>query len=238
MINVNTIYPAFMGEVNKFGIGAPCTFVRLAGCNIRCYAEVLGSFCDTPEALCFNMGKQMLEKDIEEQCREYGNNIICLTGGEPLCQNVEPLLQLLVAYGYNVVVETNGTRSIKPYQMEGVSFVIDYKSTSTGYKHKMVEENFSTLSHGDFLKFVIYDEKDYKDFVEWYSSYRDHLVQGFRLAVGVFWGSKVTYDWLLRKIQADGIPAYLNMQTHKMMCMYDAYKDNNDFSKLIIPKEL
>lgn len=238
MINVNTIYPAFMGEVNKFGIGAPCTFVRLAGCNIRCYAEVLGSFCDTPEALCFNGGKQMLEEDILVACKNYGNKVICLTGGEPLCQEVRPLLRLLVSYGFNVVVETNGTRSIRPYQMDGVSFVVDYKSISTGYKHKMIEDNFFALKHGDFLKFVIYDEKDYKDFVEWYKSYRDHLVQGFHIAVGTFWGSKITYDWLLRKVQFAGIPAYLNMQTHKMMCMYDSYKDNKDFSKLIIPKEL
>ena len=238
MINVNTIYPAFMGEVNKFGIGAPCTFVRLAGCNIRCYAEMLGTFCDTPEALCFNGGKQMHIEDIVSQCKAHGNNIICLTGGEPLCQDVRPLLSFLTSYGFKVVVETNGTRSIEPYQMEGVSFVVDYKSTSTGFKHRMLENNFHTLKEGDFLKFVIYDEKDYKDFVEWYNAYRDHLVQGFHIAVGTFWGSKVTYDWLLRKIQHAGIPAYLNMQTHKMMCMYDAYKDDKGFSKLIIPKEL
>ena len=238
MIKINTIYPAFMGEVNKFGIGAPCTFVRLAGCNIRCYAEVLGSFCDTPEALCFNGGKQMSVEDIVSQCKAYGNNIICLTGGEPLCQDVKSLLRFLVYYGFSVVVETNGTRSIRPYQMEGVSFVVDYKSTSTGYKQRMVEDNFFALKHGDFLKFVIYDERDYKDFVEWYKSYRDHLVQGFQLAVGTFWGSKITYDWLLRKIQFAGIPAYLNMQTHKMLCLYDKFKDDEDFSKLFIPKEL
>ena len=238
MIDINTIYPAFMGEINRYGIGAPCTFVRLAGCNIRCYAEVLGSFCDTPEALCFNRGKKMLEEDIVKQCKEYGNTIVCLTGGEPLCQDVKPLLKLLVEYGFEVVIETNGTRSIRPFQMDGVSFVVDYKSTSTGYKNKMVEENWLNLSHGDFLKFVIYDEKDYKDFLEWYNSHDDYWVRGVHLAVGVFWGSKITYDWLLRKIQADGIPAYLNMQTHKMMCLYDKYKDDENFSKLFIPKEL
>ena len=238
MIKINTIYPAFMGEVNTFGIGAPCTFVRLAGCNIRCYAKTLGSFCDTPEALGFDCGRDLLEEDIVRQCKDYGNNIVCLTGGEPLCQDVRPLLKLLVDYGFNVVVETNGTRNIKPFQMPGVTFVVDYKSTSTNYKHRMLKDNFFRLKHGDFLKFVIYDEKDYEDFVEWYKDYRDHLVQGFTLAVGVFWGSKITYAWLLRKIQADGIPAHLNMQTHKMMCLYDKYKDDEDFSKLFIPKEL
>lgn len=238
MLYVNTIYPAFMGEVNKFGIGAPCTFVRLAGCNIRCYYKTLGTLCDTPEALVVDSGKKLQEEDILKQCNHYGNNIVCLTGGEPLCQEVKPLLRLLVNHGFNVVIETNGTRDIKPFQMEGVSFVVDFKSTSTNYKRSMLEGNFFSMRHGDFLKFVIYDKRDYEDFVEWYKSYRDLLVQGFHLAVGVFWGSKITYDWLLRKIQADGIPAYLNMQTHKMMCLYDDSKDKDEFGKLFIPKEL
>ena len=62
-IKVNTIYPAFAGEVNAHGIGVPCVFVRLAGCNLRCYFKTKGILCDTPEALEMKNGKDMLSLD-------------------------------------------------------------------------------------------------------------------------------------------------------------------------------
>lgn len=237
MLRLNTIYPAFMGECNVHGIGVPCTFVRLAGCNLRCYEKTKGVLCDTPEALSPFSGKQVSEDYILKEVREYGRKVICLTGGEPLRQDVTKLLTLLSNEGYFVVVETNGSKSIAPYRhIRNVSFVVDVKTTSTGEAEHMDETNYSLLDENDFVKFVVDTEEDYNDFHSWVSCH-DYLK--CKIAVGLFWGSEITYAWLFNNIThfASRLPIYLNMQTHKMICLYDSYS-KEEFGKLFIPKEL
>lgn len=235
-LRVNTIYPAFMGEVNVHGIGAPCTFVRLAGCNLRCYNKTKGILCDTPEALSPNSGKHLLVPDIVKEVIKLGNKVVCLTGGEPLMQDVTELLTELSNIGFSVVVETNGSRIVLPYRhIRNVTFVVDVKSGSSGESEKMLEENYALLDEGDFVKFVLDTEEDFMEFDKWVTAH-DHLK--CHIAVGLFWGSKITYQWLINKLKSYSTLVYLNMQTHKMACLYDLNKDNSSFGDLFIPREL
>ena len=234
-LKVNTIYPAFMGEVNRFGIGTLCTFVRLQGCNLRCYKETKGSLCDTPEALCYGEGKLMDVSQIMQKVNSLSYPLVCLTGGEPLMQDVGELLNVLSA-GYDVVVETNGSRSIKPYRhIRNVSFIVDCKSPSSGEQERMLEENYSIMNSGDYLKFVLDDERDYWSMREWIIS---HPYFKGNISVGLFWGSKLNYQDLLKTIIDDRLNVTLNMQSHKMMCMYDLLKDTSEFGEIFIPREL
>lgn len=235
-LRINTIYPAFMGEVNTYGIGVPCTFVRLAGCNLRCYYATKGVLCDTPEALNYNLGKLMHVSEIVREVTVLGNRIICLTGGEPLRQDVSELLRELSSRGFYVVVETNGSKDITPYRhIRNVSFIVDVKSGSSGESDEMLEVNYPLLGKDDFLKFVIDTEEDFEEFRKWLVAH-DYLQ--CRVAVGLFWGSKVSYQWLINQLRMIPTEVYLNMQAHKMACLYDAHKDNDSFSELFIPKEL
>lgn len=237
-IRVNTIYSAFMGEVNTHGIGVPCTFVRLAGCNLRCYLKTKRTLCDTPEALEMRSGKIMSVPEIIREIRRFDKRVVCLTGGEPLMQDVGELLSELSKNGYFVVVETNGSKSIVPYRhIRNVSFVVDVKSASSGESERMIEENYCWLDNSDFIKFVIDTEEDYNEFKRWVSSH-DYLY--CNIAVGTFWGSKISYLELMKRVNEVSwrIPVFLNMQTHKMACLYDKNKDTDEFRNIFIPRDL
>lgn len=98
MLKINEIFYSLQCE-GPFA-GHPAVFVRLAGCNLKC------SFCDTEH----EDGMIMEEEEIVHLVKEKSTcNLVVLTGGEPFLQNIEPLCELLILFGYRVQVETNGT---------------------------------------------------------------------------------------------------------------------------------
>lgn len=99
MYKVNEIFSSIQGEGSR--AGQAMTFIRLTGCNLRC------SYCDQPEA--YEDGQDMALGTILAQVQEANIPWICLTGGEPLMQDVKPLLDCLHEFGFMVAVETNGT---------------------------------------------------------------------------------------------------------------------------------
>lgn len=236
---VNTIYEAYMGEVNKFGIGAPCIFLRLAGCNLECYHKTMGTYCDTPEALTTKDGERMSVNGIIHKLRLQAtgrSSLVCITGGEPLRTDITELLSALYSYGYDVVIETNGTRDISNYKkmFPNVSFVVDVKTSSTGVdSKKMWKNNYLVMGHEDYVKFVINDKKDYDEMLAWLDKYP--MFEG-NVGVGLFWGSEITYKELSYWLMRDRVKAYLNMQAHKMGCLYDYYKEA--VSEINIPRNL
>lgn len=98
-LEITSIFATLQGE----GIyaGWPAIFIRLGGCNLAC------GFCDT-EFEAFEALK--LEEILAQVDALYTNQeLIVVTGGEPFRQPVEALCTALLARGFKVQIETNGT---------------------------------------------------------------------------------------------------------------------------------
>jgi 7-carboxy-7-deazaguanine synthase len=103
ILKITEIFPSIQGEGLRQG--EPAIFVRLSGCNLKC------SFCDTQYA--WKEGRsytvnQVLGKVIKIS-QSYPARWVCLTGGEPLQQNIRELVRRLRAKKFKIQVETNGT---------------------------------------------------------------------------------------------------------------------------------
>ena len=101
-LQVNEIFYSIEGEGLR--VGQPTTFVRLSRCNLRC------SFCDTD----FDRYSEMTIDEIVASVRRFTARWVCLTGGEPLGQNITPLCRRLRDAGYRAHLETNGTLDPDP----------------------------------------------------------------------------------------------------------------------------
>lgn len=97
---VNETFYTIQGEGPD--AGRPAVFLRLSKCNLRCH------FCDTEFETGTLKTKAAISKAIHAM---KGNkcNLVVITGGEPLLQNLVPLVRMLNRDGMQVSVETAGT---------------------------------------------------------------------------------------------------------------------------------
>jgi 7-carboxy-7-deazaguanine synthase len=151
MIKINEIFKSIQGESTYAGL--PCTFVRLAGCNLRC------TYCDTNYA--YYNGKEISDEEIIAKIDEYGVKFVEFTGGEPLLQEETPkLIKTLLDKGYEVLIETNGSICIGCLDKR-LNIIMDYKTPKSGMSERMRVKNFEFLKKTDQIKFVLMDESDY-----------------------------------------------------------------------------
>lgn len=124
--------------------------------------DVLTHNCDT--AYSWERGVEMSVAEIMREVGKQRAKSVCLTGGEPLLwKDAGDLIRELVRGGYEVVIETSGSISIKEVPRDdGVCISMDIKCPSSGMEDKMEFENIPLLRRGDQLKFVIADETDYR----------------------------------------------------------------------------
>lgn len=151
MVNVSEIFKSIQGESTH--AGRVCSFVRLAGCNLRC------SYCDTEYAQ--HDGTEQTLESIVDEVRTHRTRLVEITGGAPLLQPETPILcNRFLDLGYTVLVETNGTLDIGIVQPP-VLRIVDIKCPSSGHDGSFLEKNFSCLVAGDECKFVISDKSDF-----------------------------------------------------------------------------
>jgi len=130
-LKVNEIFYSLQGEGAQ--TGKPVIFIRLSGCNLRC------SFCDTKH----EKGSEMTLEDILQKVKEQSDvcNYIIFTGGEPLLQLNEGILQFFVDSGYFIGLESNGTIPIS----HNMRNLIHHITISPKKVDKMLKVNFKDV---------------------------------------------------------------------------------------------
>ena len=106
-MRVNEIFYSLQGE--GYHTGKAAVFVRLSGCNLKC------PFCDTD----FSKYTEMTEEQIVDNVCKLSINchFVVITGGEPTLQDTTLLIDMLHQNGYEVTMESNGTRKA-PYNVD------------------------------------------------------------------------------------------------------------------------
>ncbi|MFQ6104182.1 MAG: radical SAM protein [Candidatus Glassbacteria bacterium] len=201
-MKVNEIFFSIQGESTYQGI--PCVFIRLAGCNLRC------RYCDTIYA--YHEGTELSVEEVVAKVKRYKCRTVEITGGEPLLQRECPdLAARLLEFGYDVLVETNGTVDISQLDPRAVK-IMDVKCPGSGHSHDIMWSNFEVLNEKDEIKFVISSQDDYvwaRNIIEEKRLDERHIVL-LSPAHGCIEPNELA-SWMLE----DGISARLNLQIHK-----------------------
>ena len=188
--------------------GAPCFFIRLSGCNLRC------RWCDTSYAIK-EEGKVCSPAELCTLAAEHPTAAVALTGGEPLLQPASlELMRLLIAEGHRVILETNGSIDISAVP-EGVIRVVDIKCPGSGCGDSFLAGNYDQLNRDDEIKFVIRDREDFLFASE--TASRHGLFDKVRAVFISPVSDEMPPARAAELILASDLPFRLNLQLHRVI---------------------
>jgi 7-carboxy-7-deazaguanine synthase len=196
------IFTSIQGESTRAGM--MCTFIRFTGCNLIC------TYCDTKYA--YEEGSEYSSEKILDEVTRRSIKLVEITGGEPLLQpEALTLIKSLIDKGFEVLIETNGSVSIKDIDQRA-TVIMDIKTPRSGESGKIAPGNLDLLKASDEVKFVITDRADYewsRDFINGHSL-RDICTVLLSPAYGVL-EPQVLSEWILE----DRLGVRLNLQLQK-----------------------
>jgi len=148
---VKEIFYTLQGEGAQ--AGRPAVFCRFTGCNLwsgreQDRATAVCQFCDTDFIGTDGTGggrfadAEALADAVAAFWPGGGAPFVVCTGGEPLLQLDQPLVDALHARGFEIAVETNGTVAPAP---EGIDWICVSPKAGAEFN----------LLHGDELKLVV-----------------------------------------------------------------------------------
>lgn len=160
ILPVNEVFRSIDGEGIRTGL--PVVFVRLYGCNLRC------NYCDTCYAIENSEFYHMSIAELVEHVNltAEGCKRVTLTGGEPLMYEATyDLVYALVAEGYEVNIETNGTWDPRMFTMNrNVIVTMDHKCKGSGVSPDRTKKYlYPYLREQDVLKFVVSSVEDLEE---------------------------------------------------------------------------
>lgn len=224
------IFTSISGE--GISAGEVLTFIRTAGCNLRC------SFCDTTYSYDEKASgnEQLTAEEIVERLRSMGAFKLLCTGGEPLeTEKAKRYLPLYLATeGFDVRIETNGSCPV--YSIEEITnftdkndlpihYVLDVKCPGSCMNEQNIfKENFSKLHLGDEIKFVVASQDDIEYALDIINKYKDifsgnQVVINFSPVFNLI-EAKDIVEMLVEKnsyFMAENLRVRLSMQIHKVI---------------------
>jgi organic radical activating enzyme len=145
-LRVNSMFYTLQGEGPD--AGRPAIFLRLSRCNLRCW------FCDTEFSSGVDREVVELADEIKAQAKEHGCTLVVITGGEPLLQNIIPLVKLLNQAKIGCSVETAGTVWLDGIEELFASFR-DWKGNLIVCSPKTPKLNERLVGYIGALKYIV-----------------------------------------------------------------------------------
>lgn len=212
ILKVSEVYYSIQGESTY--AGAPCAFIRMADCNLRC------TYCDARYTF-EEPGEEHSLADLVRFTDNTPTSIVEITGGEPLLQdNIYPLMKVLVNRNRTVLLETNGSISLAKVPKEVIK-VMDIKCPGSKMHDKMDLENLKLLTPQDNIKFVLTSKADFQWAVELLHNYYPKIDKSDGRDMPTILFSPVLEQLhpapLTRLILETGIPGRLQLQLHKIL---------------------
>ena len=200
---INEIFYSIQGE--SLTAGEPTTFIRLAGCPLRC------SYCDTSYA--FKDGDELSFESIMSKISSYNTSLITVTGGEPLAQKNCYIFLDLLSSKFSVSLETSNAYPIKDVN-KNITIILDVKTPKSNESDSNIEVNYNYLKNNDQIKFVICDKTDYDWSVDYIKKHK--LSEKCKILFSPSY-DEMSPTELAELILSDGLQVRLQIQLHKVL---------------------
>lgn len=203
-LRVTEIFLSIQGESSH--AGRPCAFVRLTGCPMRCV------WCDS--VYTFTGGERISFDEIFARLKDFGCNLVEVTGGDPLAQkNVFSFVTRLLDDGYEVLIETGGFFSTEPVDARA-KIILDVKCPASGESERNHWANLERLNaEKDEVKFVIADLNDW-EFARSVIGKYDLETRAKEILISPIFGIENLAE-IAEAVSRSGLKVRLNLQLHK-----------------------
>lgn len=210
-LRITEIFLSIQGESSH--AGRPCAFVRLTGCPMRCV------WCDSEYT--FTGGTHISFDKIFEKLREFGCNLVEITGGEPLAQkNAFPFIERLCDEDYEVLIETGGYVSTEDVDARA-KIILDVKCPASGEGERNHWPNLERLRvEKDEVKFVVANLDDWEFSKEIIVKY-DLENRAKEILISPVHGIP-SLNEIAETVSCSGLKVRLNLQLHKYIWGGDA----------------
>jgi organic radical activating enzyme len=161
MLAINEEFVSIQGE--GYNVGVLQYFIRTQGCAVGCY------FCDTKYT--WKQSEAITkEEDIVKRVVDSGVEWACITGGEPLEQDITRLVEMLNHRGIKTQIETSGM-----YYSDIVK-KIDWVCCSPKMLYSKKNFQDDILQYTDEVKCVVTNKKDLDFYLDYFKDYDGHKV--------------------------------------------------------------
>ena len=211
-LRITEVFLSIQGESSH--AGRPCAFVRLTGCPMRCV------WCDSEYT--FTGGTRKTFDEIFAQLKEFGCDLVEVTGGDPLAQkNVYPFISGLLDKGYEVLIETGGFFSTEKVD-ERARVILDVKCPASGESERNHWANLERLNaEKDEIKFVIADLNDWEFAKEIIAKY-DLENRAGEVLISPIFGIENLQE-IAETVAKSNLKVRLNLQLHKYIWGKDVH---------------